>query len=161
MQTEHFSAFAAQAEGNGVVLYHSGPLDESLVTAIAGMLRQRLQEAGANGSISRKVFSTFMEMAQNILHYAAPEAAAGEDPVRAGALGVARAGDGYEVMCGNYLPASEVERVRGRLDSVRAMAPDEVRQAYRQRLERCQEALAAYQGGEPRRDDISLLALQR
>jgi serine phosphatase RsbU (regulator of sigma subunit) len=36
-----------------------------------------------------------------------------------------------------------------------------LKQPLRQRLERCQEALAAYQGGEPRRDDISLLALQR
>ena len=31
----------------------------------------------------------------------------------------------------------------------------------RGRLERCQEAMAAYQGGEPRRDDVSLLAIRR
>jgi hypothetical protein len=132
MRNEHFSAFAALAEGSGVVLYHSGPLDEPLVTAIAAMLRQRLQEDGASGATGRKVFSTFMEMAQNILHYSNAQAAGERMP--AGALGVVRSGEGYEVLCGNFLPAGQVERVRGKLESIRAMEPDQVRQAYRRQL---------------------------
>jgi hypothetical protein len=103
------------------------------------MLRRRLQEAGASGSTGRKVFSTFMEMAQNILHYASPE--------RAGALAVVSAGEGFEVMCGNYLPAGQVARVRDRLEAVQGMDPEQVRQAYRRQLAADQEDPASKGAG--------------
>jgi len=134
MQLERFNQFFSNASAQGVVFYHSGRMDEETVAAIGALLRLRLREEGANGVESRKVFSTFMEMAQNILHYAAVHEAEDGPVGRFGALSVARAETGFVVMCGNYMPTDQVPRVRERLESVQGMAPESVRLAYRKRL---------------------------
>jgi len=129
MQLSRFNQFVAQASESGVVFYHSGHLDEATIASIGALLRRRLHEEGADGAQSRKVFATFMEMAQNILHYGA---AHGDG--RIGALCVARSGQGFEVMCGNDMASDQVPRVRKRLEAVQAMEPGKVRQAYREQL---------------------------
>ena len=126
--------FFALAKATGVIFYHCGRLDEPTLASIGALLRLRLQEEGASGVQTRKVFTTFMEMAQNILHYAAVDSS-GEGPEgRYGSLSVARSDQGCLVMCGNDMPSAEVPRVRARLESVQGMEPDQARQAYRRRL---------------------------
>jgi hypothetical protein len=136
MQFDVFNQFVAHAAASGVVFYHSGHLDEGTIASIGALLRRRLHEEGANGAQSRKVFTTFMEMAQNILHYAALH---GEEegkvlPGKFGALCVAHSAAGFEVMCGNYIMSDQVPRVRGRLEAVQAMDAEHVRLAYRSKL---------------------------
>jgi len=134
MQFAVFSQFVAHAAASGVVFYHSGHLDEGTIASIGALLRRRLHEEGANGAQSRKVFTTFMEMAQNILHYAAVNDATEGLSGKFGALCVAHSEAGFEVMCGNYILSDQVPRVRDRLESVQAMDPEHVRLAYRTRL---------------------------
>jgi hypothetical protein len=129
-----FSPFSAEAAASGVVIYHSGRLDEAAIVSIGALLRRRLREEGAGGAQSRKVFATFMEMAQNILHYGA---VSGDG--KFGALCVVRTEHGFEVMCGNDMASGQVPRVRRRLESVQGMEPGEVRQAYRRQLASDQE----------------------
>jgi len=134
MQIDHFNEFVAHAAASGVVFYHSGHLDESTVASIGALLRRRLRDEGASGVQSRKVFTTFMEMAQNILHYAALNGQDDGPAARFGALCVAHSPAGFEVMCGNYMSSDQVPRVRRRLEEVQAMEPEKVRQAYRRQL---------------------------
>jgi hypothetical protein len=134
MELDHFNQFLTQASLEGVVFYHAGALDEATVVSLGALVRQRLQEAGASGAKGRKVFAVFMEMAQNILHYAAGDGTATGRCDRLGAVAVVRAGEGFQVLCGNYLPAAETPRVRQRLEEVRAMDPEAVRRSYRRQL---------------------------
>jgi len=147
MELSLFNRFVAQASESGVVFYHSGNLDEATIASIGALLRRRLHEEGADGAQSRKVFATFMEMAQNILHYGA---ACGDG--RHGALCVARTDQGFEVMCGNDMASDQVPRVRKRLESVQAMEPGKVRQAYRRQL--------ASDPDPPRQDGTTFLFLR-
>jgi len=132
MQADQFKKFAASAQDEGVIFFHSGRLDQEEVICIGAVLRRRLQEEGASGVQSRRVFNAFMEMAQNVVHYAAEEPGAG----RLGVLSVTRTEPGFTVMCGNYLAWEQVPRVRSRLMAVQALSPENVRLAYRQQLAR-------------------------
>jgi Family of unknown function (DUF6272) len=134
MNPDRFNQFIACADADGIVFYHSGRLDEETIASIGALLRHRLQEEGANGIQSRKVFTIFMEMAQNIVHYAVAEEGEAAPAGKYGALSVARSDEGFEVMCGNYVATEQVPRVRGRLEAVRVLGPDKVRLAYRQQL---------------------------
>jgi hypothetical protein len=134
MQLDRFSRFFSNASDNGVVFYYSGQLNEETIASIGALLRRRLGEEGANGVQSRKVFATFMEMAQNILHYAAVLETADPADGKFGALSVAHGENGFVVMCGNYMHSSQVPRVRERLEAVQGMDPEKVRLAYRKRL---------------------------
>lgn len=142
MQPDRFNQLVNQAKADGVVFHHSGHLDSEMIPAIGEELRRRLQEKGASRAQSRKVFTTFMEMAQNIVHYGAVTDAAGAGPGgKFGTLSVVRSPEGFEVTCGNYLSAGQVPRVRGRLESVQVMGPEKVRLAYRRQL--------AFEGSDP------------
>jgi len=134
MKIERFNQFVVEATASGVVFYHSGALDEGTIASIGALLRRRLHEEGASGAQSRKVFTTFMEMAQNILHYGALDGSDDGPMTKHGSLCVAHGPEGFEVMCGNYMDSTQVPRVRQRLESVKGMAREAVRQAYRQQL---------------------------
>jgi hypothetical protein len=129
MTQDPFQPFMDQAREAGVVFHHVGPMDQETVAFMGALLRRRLREAGVPSGPSRKVFSSFMEMAQNVLHYGVPR-----EGGKFGALSVLCTDEGLPVMSGNYLAADQVPRVRARLEAVRAMAPERVREAYHRRL---------------------------
>lgn len=132
MQLEQFNHFVAVANAEHVLFYYSGALNQNAVAAIGDVLKQRLYAQGTGGATARKVFSTFIEMAQNILHYAAdPEPA---EDARYGALAVSQVDGRFAVMCGNLVAAQNVARVREKLEAVRAMSPAEVKEAYKRQL---------------------------
>lgn len=133
MRIDRFNQFMNHASTEGVVFYHAGRMDETMVGSIGALLRRRLKEEGLDGVRSRKVFSTFMEMAQNVLHYAAAENGA-EGPAKYGAFSVAQSEHGYQVMCGNFMSTSQVARVRERLEAVQGMGPEQARRAYHRQL---------------------------
>lgn len=129
MTQDPFQLFMDQARDAGVVFHHVGPMDQETVAFMGALLRRRLREAGVPSGPSRKVFTSFMEMAQNVLHYGLAQ-----EGGKFGALSVLRTDEGLPVMSGNFLAADQVPRVRARLEAVRDMAPERVREAYHRRL---------------------------
>lgn len=127
-----FTDFCSRAAGGGVLFYYTGEFTQNVVATMGDTVRQRLEAVGASGPARRKVFSAFVEMAQNILHYADPTPGGGK---RIGALAVGRNDDGkFYVLCANPVRVDQVERLRGRLEPLRAMTHDEIRIAYREQL---------------------------
>ncbi|MFX7840615.1 SiaB family protein kinase, partial [Acinetobacter baumannii] len=54
-----------------VIFYYVGYFSQSIVTAMAEAVRLRLEQSGTAGPTRRRLFSSFVEMAQNIIHYSA------------------------------------------------------------------------------------------
>lgn len=131
MKLDVFNDFVRLASDNGVLFYYSGDFTQNVIAAVSDTLKGRLESAGVSGPARRKVFSTFVEMAQNILHYASPDS---EDGARIGALSVGRSGDKFYVMCGNPVHLEHVQRLRDKLDPLRNMTLDEIKAAYREQL---------------------------
>jgi hypothetical protein len=132
MQLEQFNHFVSVANAEHVLFYYNGALNQNAVAAIGDVLKQRLYAQGASGVTARKVFSTFIEMAQNILHYAADPAA--QDEARYGALAVSQVDGRFAVMCGNLVATGSVPRIREKILAVQAMSPDEIKDAYKRQL---------------------------
>ncbi|MBW7859648.1 MAG: SiaB family protein kinase [Rhodocyclaceae bacterium] len=131
MNTALFSEFCNRAAGNGVLFYYSGEFSQNVVHTLGDAVRRRVDACGANGVVRRKVFSAFVEMAQNIVHYA--EAANGAGRIGAVAVGLGEEGR-FSVLCASPVRADQVERIRSRLDPLRSMTLDQIRQAYREQL---------------------------
>lgn len=142
MNLNTFEAFQAQAEATGVIFYHSGEFSSAIIAAAAASLKQRMEEIGASGPAKRKLFSTFVEMAQNIHHYAAsppnsePQSAHGKP----GTIGIGKRGDDYWVVCVNRVEAAHIARLSEKLDTVRAMSLEEIRMSYRTQLHNTEHA---------------------
>lgn len=130
MNLDHFSDFCRQANQDGVLFYYTGDFSQNVVAAMTDTLKQRMDSAGIDGPQRRRIFSTFVEMAQNVMHYA--------DDVglgKTGILGVGRdRNDRYYVVCGNPVRAEHVERIRSKVEPLRSMTLDEIKRAYREQL---------------------------
>ncbi|MDR0201015.1 MAG: DUF6272 family protein [Delftia acidovorans] len=155
MSPGEFAHLRAQAEHNGLLLYYAGTFNPNVIQAAADTLKCRLASEDGSSSAKRKLFSTFIEMAQNVLHYAAPLPAlqtepghGSSEPVAQGAIGVGRidapagapdagadqAQARFWIACSNAVRREHVPRLAAKLDAVRAMSHPEIKAAYKAQL---------------------------
>lgn len=132
MQLDLFSAFCNNADFNGVLFYYHGNFSQNVIATMADTLKQRLENQDAGGPRSRKLFSSFIEMVQNALHYS--PAAPGGNGEKIGAVAVGKKNDKYYIVCGNLIESRYIERIREKIEPLRTMTNDEIKQAYRQQL---------------------------
>lgn len=134
MQTEMYKAFRHFVAEQGVIFYYNGYLSQPIVAAIGEALRGKLEVEDSSSKLSRKVFSTFVEMMQNIIHYTdGAESPAGTvSPL--GNVAVGQLGERYYIVSGNTVANSHIERLKGKLDAIRVMSSDEIKAEYRRKL---------------------------
>lgn len=142
MNIQIFSAFQANAQESGVLFFYSGEFTPAVVNTAAEMLKHRMSEQDASSAAKRKLFSTFVEMAQNILHYALPESS-DPAPVKHGSIAVGRdeeAGQNphFWIMCSNRVDSAHVPRITEKLEAVRSMSLEEIKRSYREQLHNTQ-----------------------
>ncbi|MDX5446219.1 MAG: SiaB family protein kinase [Zoogloeaceae bacterium] len=128
---EAIDRFRAEAAAQQVLLHFSGELNGNVVATLSDTVRERLDDSAPDRRIARRVFSAFVEMAQNVLHYA-PRDDGRDGP--SGTLTVARDAARFSVVCCNRVHGEQIRRVRDRIEAVRAMTLDEIKAAYRAQL---------------------------
>jgi len=130
-----FQAFTEGKLCNGMLFYYSGYLSQNVIDAMGDSLRNRLQNQGTKGATSRKVFSTFIEMAQNILNYGVDaDRAEGRAQYAHGGVAIGLVDERFFIFCGNLIEQTHVQRVRAKLEAIRTMSPEEIKQTYKQQL---------------------------
>lgn len=135
MDIASFNAFQQQAVNAGVVFFHAGEFTSPIIAAASEALKHRLQETGASGPVTRKLFSTFVEMAQNVHHYGAPAAdAATSSPAASGTIAIVNEGGTFTIICVNRIETTQVARLTEKLESVRSMSLEEIKKAYKEQL---------------------------
>lgn len=132
MQIDLFSAFRNNADFNGVLFYYNGSLSQNVIATMGDALKQRLESEDTSGPKARKLFSSFIEMVQNALHYS-PEVP-DSNGEKIGAVAVGKKDDKYYIVCGNLVEKQYMERIREKIEPLRSMTLDEIKQAYRQQL---------------------------
>lgn len=130
MPIEAIDRFRAAADAQQVLLHFSGELNGNVVATLSDTVRERLDDSAPDRRIARRVFSAFVEMAQNIVHYADREDSAAPRAT----LTVMRGEEHFAVVCCNRVRGEQIARVRSRIEAVRAMTLDEIKAAYRAQL---------------------------
>ncbi len=131
------SAFLDFAQQRHVIFYHMGYFSHSVVSAMAEVVKLQLERAGVNAPTRRKLFSSFVELSQNIIHYSADSLTADEVAVgslRQGAVCISAREDGYHMLCANPIAARDVPALRDRLEPLRSMSIEQIKQAYKESL---------------------------
>ncbi|ARU31261.1 hypothetical protein CAP31_05895 [Sulfuriferula sp. AH1] len=144
MHIDVFSAFRENADRNGILFYYSGSLSQNVIGAMGDALKQRLESQDAKGSTSRKLFSSFIEMVQNAIHYSPDDPDSNGDKV--GSIAVGKRDEKYFIMCGNLVQKQHVGRIREKLEPLKRMSLDEIKQAYRAQLKNDQNDDAVSKG---------------
>ena len=131
---------------NRILLSFNGPISRSLIEEIGNALKNYLQADCALPSAAMDVFSAYVEMTQNIRHYAL---ARGYDELDSSAtIVVARDGEGrYVVQAGNLVEASDGEALLRRVDELAKMDKVQLKAAYKTQLRQPRDENAASGAG--------------
>lgn len=140
MNIQIFKAYRQFVTEQGLLFYYDGYLSQPIITAMGEALRGRLEAEEASSKAARKVFSTFIEMMQNVINYSDDAIAAGGSALSHGAVAVGRRQGHYFITCGNPVRCEHVERIRAKLAVIDAMSHDEIKQRYKEKLRQESEA---------------------
>ncbi|MBF0565834.1 MAG: hypothetical protein HQK89_11370 [Nitrospirae bacterium] len=122
-------------DGKGVFLYFNGRISHDLLIQLGDTLKQELKREEVESNTIVKVFSMFIEQMQNVVRYSAP----GETNVppapahfQVGVVSVGYDGNYYFVASGNRVPATDVNRIREKLEKIRSMDKDQLKVYYKE-----------------------------
>ncbi|MCA1322685.1 SiaB family protein kinase [Herbaspirillum sp. alder98] len=134
---QEWADFHSYVERRDVIFYYVGYFSQSIIAAMADAVKLRVEQTGAVAQTRRKLFSSFIEMAQNIVHYSADsyqKEGQGETSMRHGAVFISHTDDRYYLHCANPVNAEIAERLRAKLAHLRSLTMDEIKSAYKETL---------------------------
>ncbi|WP_420264788.1 SiaB family protein kinase [Candidatus Magnetominusculus dajiuhuensis] len=119
----------------GVFLYFNGQISHDLLVQLGDTLKQALKREEVESKTIVKVFSMFIEQMQNVARYSDP----GETDVpnalahfQMGVVTVGYDGNYYFVASGNRVAATEVNRIREKLEKISSMDKDQLKTFYKE-----------------------------
>lgn len=135
---DKYGPFLDLARQHQVIFYYVGYFSQNIVAAMAEAVKLQLEVAGVSGPTRRRLFSAFIEMAQNIIHYSADALTPpcqDDGELRHGSVCIRQESDGrFLLLCANPIAPATAHDLRARLDTLRSMTLEEIKQAYRQTL---------------------------
>ena len=134
LQFEPFMSqwFSVQPK-NGVALLYTGYFSQPNITAMGEVLRLYLEQNESSAVTRRKLFSTFIEMSQNILRYSYDHQILlkERDELRFGSICVRNESCKYYLESTNMVPVENSTHLQAHLETLRSMAPEEIKRAWK------------------------------
>jgi hypothetical protein len=137
MNYAEYQDFSAVVARRHIVFYYFGYFSQNIVSAMAEAVRLHMEQSEPVASTRRKLFSCFVEMAQNITHYSAQALSATElreSQLRKGSVCIGTEGERYYLLCANPVATEDVDALRDKLEPLRTMTLDDIKRAYREML---------------------------
>lgn len=131
---------------NRILLCFNGPISRSLIEEIGHALKNYLQAQNAAPSAAMDVFGAYVEMTQNIRHYAAGRQYGEEDS--AATIIVARQADGaYVVQAGNLVETADGTALVAHIEQLAGMDKAALKAAYKEQLRKPRDTTAVSGAG--------------
>ncbi len=134
---EHWQYLCQCAERRDVIFYYVGYFSQNIIAAMADAVKMRVEYMGAASLTRRKLFSSFIEMAQNIIHYSADAyetVGPAEHAMRHGSVCISTRDDRYYLHCANPVQIEVADRLREKLEHLRTLTIDEIKREYKETL---------------------------
>ena len=122
------------AQQRNVIFYHMGYFSHTIISTMAEVVKLQLEIAGVSGPTRRKLFSSFVELSQNITQYSSDTLTAAEAEkavLGQGAVCISTEGERHLMLCANPIATTAVERLREKLEPLRSMSLEEIKHAYK------------------------------
>lgn len=129
-----------------IMLCFNGPLTKSLIEEIGNALRNYMQRENATPSSAMDVFGAYIELTQNIRHYAA--AKGWNDAEVSATVVISRDALGrYVVSAGNIVDAADGQTLAARVAALASMDKAQLKAEYKEQLRRPRDESAATGAG--------------
>jgi len=134
---QQWDDFNRCVERRDVIFYYVGYFSQTIIAAMADAVKLRAEHTGAVAVTRRKLFSSFIEMTQNIVHYSADsyeKQGISEASMRHGAVFISLTDERYYLHCSNPVNAVVAEKLREKLEHLRSLTIDEIKLEYKEML---------------------------
>ncbi|CAA7611780.1 SiaB family protein kinase [Magnetospirillum sp. UT-4] len=137
MLAHGYRAFKADLDAKGIVFSFSGYMSEGILYSLGDALRQKMTLDETDVNTVKKVFSVFIEQAQNIIRYSA-EKVQGDIgkaiELSSGMVTIGREDGHFFIVCANTILEEDVPRLRERLAHLQGMDKDAIKAYYKEQL---------------------------
>ncbi|GBC61028.1 hypothetical protein DENIS_1988 [Desulfonema ishimotonii] len=128
--------FKRELEDRHTFFCFSGPISQELVVEIGNTLEQKMNLEKASRTTILRVFSMVVEEAQNIIRYSdekcPPDGAEGDaEELSFGVVAIGYEDGHYFVSCGNLVERRKVGKLREKLNRLKEMNKDEIKEYYK------------------------------
>lgn len=132
---DSYRGFFDIAQRHNVIFYYVGYFSQTIIASMTEAVKLQLEVAGVPGPIRRRLFSSFVEMAQNIVHYSADTLtppSQNEREMRHGSVCIKKESEGrFLLLCANAIDGHVIDELRPKLDALHRMTVEEIKQAYK------------------------------
>lgn len=118
---------------DGIIFSFSGPMSHDVIEGMGSAIRIRIaEEEGGSRNAALKVFATFVEQVENVIHYSI-EKDPKESELSLGMVVVGKKEGLYFISGGNKIANSEVEKLENYLTRLAKMNKGELKIYYKER----------------------------
>ncbi len=126
-----------------IVLDFQGAMSQDMLVGMAELIRNKTSLETTKTSVIKKVFSVFIEMAQNIALYSAERVqfngSPGSDGVGAGIIVVTETEKIYTITSGNLVAKAAIPKITELCNTINTMDKEELKQFYKKQIKSARE----------------------
>lgn len=142
MLAKYYRSFKHDLDQRGIIFSFSGYMSEGILYSLGDALRQKMALEDTDVGTVKKVFSVFVEQAQNIIRYSGDKVSGdvGKPVELSSGMVTIGAEDGkFFIVCANVVLASDEPKLRERLERLQKMDKDAIKAYYKEQLREAPE----------------------
>ncbi|MDT8310189.1 MAG: biofilm regulation protein kinase SiaB [Methylophaga sp.] len=132
MQSINLLMLRQELNDKNILLCFNGPISSGLIQELGDALKNHLQTESTEPSLAMDVFGVFIELTQNIRHYAGRLGYS--DAVSSATVVVAQHSNGYQVMAGNIVEPEDGQKLVQRINDLADMDKAALKAAFKKQL---------------------------
>lgn len=126
------------ADDEGIIFFYNGYFSHKVLLALGETIKNKFNSKDMDRSISRKIFSIFVEQVQNIIRYSDDNLTNldAQEEIRAGmiVIGLDPGNNKYFVSFGNYISHENAEKLSVKLEEIQQMDKETLKKAYKKKM---------------------------
>ncbi|MCX4189428.1 biofilm regulation protein kinase SiaB [Methylophaga sp. OBS3] len=145
MQSINLLTLRQELNEKNILLCFNGPISSGLIQELGDALKNHLQTEATEPSLAMDVFGVYIELTQNIRHYAKKQ---GYSEIQSSAtVVVAHSEGGYQVMAGNIVEPNDGQSLVEKINDLAAMDKVQLKAAFKKQLREPREENSASGAG--------------
>lgn len=113
------------------MLSFKGEMSADLLTSILQIIENKLDRFGESAKVKKRMFNILVECLQNLHHHIEQPPKQFDDDTPSVIVMIAKNVTGYSIITGNFILKNNAEMLKGRLEEINSMSPEEVKALYK------------------------------
>jgi len=124
-----------EMKGKNFVLSFKGTVSQDILVGLKEVMESRFSRGVSQDRSAKKVFSVFIELSQNVLHYSDEKVRMENDAdIGAGIVIICENDKSYKISSGNRIDNSRLPEMIERCDHINSLDREGLKRLYRERL---------------------------